>query len=567
MEDVILLTMRRMRTPLILMILVYALSVFGLVLIPGQDAEGQPIQVGYLDAAYYVAVMATTIGFGEFPFPFTGAQRFYAFLIILPNVGAWLYSFGTILSLILDPQFRAVLRQSRFLRRVRALAEPFYIVCGFGSTGSMIVTALIRRGYGVTVLEREQDFIQRLELQPEIERVPALAGDVTDRALLQAAGLAHPLCRGVLAITNDDHANLTVAITSKLLRPELTVIARSENQRVTANMASFGTDYVIDPYAIFAERFYLALRSPVKYLVQDWLISVPGSSLRDPLQPPAGRWILCGLGRFGSRLAERLDEAGLPYTVVDVHPDRVGLRPGSVQGRGTEASTLREAGIEDAVGIIAGTGDDVDNLSIIMTALELNPRLFTVARQERQQNDELFDRSHAQLIARRSLIVARRALYIATTPLLQTFLQHLVNEDEDFAQHVAARLRSVLHGCAPVIWTETLSGEMASGVGEARRAGAHVRLEHISVSSRTPEPEELPCVCLLLERGASRLFLPGHSQELHVGDRLLLAGRERAQSEIRWTLTEPYTLITNATGRHIPRSALWRWAAGRKRGD
>jgi hypothetical protein len=238
-----------------------------------------------------------------------------------------------------------------------------------------------------------------------------------------------------------------------------------------------------------------------------------------------------------------------------------------VQGRGTEAGTLRQAGIESAVGIIAGTGDDVDNLSIIMTALELNPRLFTVARQERQQNDELFDRSHAQLIARRSLIVARRALYIATTPLLQTFLQHLVNEDEDFAQHVAARLRSVLHGQAPAIWTETLSGEMASGIEEARLEGARVRLEHIVVSSRTPEPEELPCVCLLLERGASRLFLPGHSQELHVGDRLLLAGRERARSEIRWTLTEPYTLIASATGRHVSRSALWRWAAGRRRGD
>lgn len=565
MEDVILLTMRRMRVPLILIIAVFSVSVFGLVLIPGVDPQGHPVQVGYLDAAYYVAIMATTIGFGEYPYAFTGAQRYYALLIILPNVGAWLYSFGTILGLVLDPQFRIVLRQSRFERQVRAIGDPFYIVCGLGSTGTMIVSGLIDRGFGATVIERDQDIVHRTELHPELTQIPALAGDVTDRALLQSAGLLHPQCRGVIAITNEDHANLTIAITIKLMRPELIVIARSEEPRVTANMTSFGTDYVIEPYAIFAERFRLALSSPVKYLVQDWLISVPGSRLIESVELPRGHWIVCGLGRFGSRVADCLDEVGLPYTVIDVHPDRVAGRPGSVLGRGTEASTLLQAGIEDAVGIVAGTGDDVDNLSIVMTALELNPHLMTIARQERQQNDILFDRSQARLIARRSLIVARRALYISTTPLLQIFLQHLVNEDDEFAQHVAARLKPVLGGRAPAIWTETLENGMARGLDEARREGVRVRLEHIVMHSRTQQPEELPCVCLLLERGAARMFLPERSQELHHGDRLLFAGRGIARREIGWTLSEPYALIANATGRHIPRSGLLRWIERRRR--
>lgn len=566
MEEVILLTMRRMRVPLILMIFVFSASVIGLVLIPGMGPDGRPIDVGYLDAAYYVAIMATTIGFGEYPYAFTGAQRFYALLIILPNVGAWIYSFGTVLGLVLDPQFRRVLHQSQFARQVGKMAEPFYVVCGFGATGRMIVTGLIHRGFGATVLEREPDIIQRLVLHPELARIPALAGDVTDRTLLEAAGLTHPHCRGVIAITNDDHANLTIAITAKLMRPELTVMARSENQRVTANMTSFGTDHVIEPYAIFAERFFLALSSDVKFLVQEWLISVPGTRLNESLRLPRGRWIICGLGRFGSRIAERLDQAGLPFTVIDVHPDRVAARPDSVLGRGTEALTLQQAGIEDAVGIVAGTGDDIDNLSIVMTALELNPGVFTVARQERQQNDVLFDRSHARLIARRSQIVARRALYIATTPLLGTFQQYLVNEDENFAHHVLARLRPVLGGYAPALWTETLEGDMARGLDTARRDGVRVRLEHIAMHSRTEQPEDLPCVCLVLERGASRIFLPERSQELHPGDRLLFAGRGVARREIRWTLSEPYAVIMNATGRHVPRSGVLRWIAARRRG-
>ena len=142
--------------------------------------------------------------------------------------------------------------------------------------------------------------------QPKVERQERIHTE--GGALADMAGLSRDIkhCIGVIAITNDDHANLTIAITSKLLRPDLPVLARSETRRVVANMASFGTDITVDPYTIFAERFYMALMSPVKYLVHDWLISVPGTQLRTELNPPHGRWLLAGLGRFGSRMAARL---------------------------------------------------------------------------------------------------------------------------------------------------------------------------------------------------------------------------------------------------------------------
>ena len=266
--------------------------------------------MNYLDAAYFISIMSTTIGLGEVPYTFTEAQRLTVFLLIMPNVIAWLYSIGTILGLFLDPQFRAVLQRSRFAQRVRWLGEPFYIVCGFGSTGSMVVSGLLKRGLHAVVLERDQETVHRMFLDDRFERVPALTADPTERENLELAGLGSNICRGVIVTTNEDHANLKIAITTKLLRPELPVLARSESLRVTANMDSFGTDHTIDPYSIFAERLFLALSSPVKYLVQDWLISVPGSELREALNPPSGRWIVCGAGRFGSRMLSRLEDSG-----------------------------------------------------------------------------------------------------------------------------------------------------------------------------------------------------------------------------------------------------------------
>ena len=555
--------MRRMRTPLIMLILVYFFSILAMISVPGISAEGNPYRMSFLDAAYFMAILQTTIGFGEIPHSFTAAQRIVVFWILLPNVVAWLYSIGTLLGLLLDKQFQAAFQRNRFSRQVAWLREPFYIVCGFGNTGSMTVSGLLARGLRAVVIERDEDTVRGMMLKDKYAHVPAIAGRSGDRYMLELSGLRHKFCRGVIATTNDDHVNLTIAITVKLLRPELAVLARSENQRVCDNMASFGTDTIVNPYRIFAQRLSLALSSPVKYLVQDWLISVPGSVLREGIAPPTGKWIVCGAGRFGIRMIQQLQQSGLPITVVDVHPDRLTAYENSVLGRGTEAHTLEEAGIATAEGIIAGTGDDIDNLSIIMTARNLNPDLFFVARQERRQYDALFKSSGADLVGQRSLIVARKILSVVSTPLLQSFMQHLIRSDDSFAERTAARLKDVLKNRAPNIWVFELNGEIARNLRFVRSHGNGVTLEHISHNSRSEENEKLPCVCLTLQRGAQRIFLPDPDTELQIHDRLLFAGRSNVRRKMLWTMMDSHSLLGNVSGKRLPRGALWRWLSDR----
>ncbi len=326
--------MRRMRTPFIILILIYFFSTLAMISVAGMDDHGNPYYMSFLDAAYFIAIMQTTIGLGEIPYAFTEAQRVLVYLLLLPNVVAWLYSIGTLLGLILDKQFQSVFQRNRFSRQVRRLKEPFYIVCGFGNTGSMTVSGLMARGIKAAVIESDESTVRNMALEDAYAHVPAITGRGRDRQLLELAGLHHPSCQGVIATTNVDQVNLTIAITVKLLRPEAQVLARSENQRVCDNMASFGTDSIINPYRIFAERLSLALSSPVKYLVQDWLISVPGSDLREVIRPPKGLWIVCGVGRFGALMAEQLQAQGMPVTVVDVHPDRLPAYERAVLGQG-----------------------------------------------------------------------------------------------------------------------------------------------------------------------------------------------------------------------------------------
>jgi voltage-gated potassium channel len=551
--------MRRMRTPLIVLMLVYFFSILAMIAVPGRDADGNPFHMSFLDASYFMAILQTTIGFGEIPYSFTPQQRMLVFWLLLPNVVAWLYSVGTLLGLILDKQFQAVLQRSRFSGKVRGIKEPFYIVCGLGNTGYMTVSGLLSRGIHAVVIEVNEDTVRRMMLNDKFAHVPALAGPSSERANLELAGLHRDNCMGVIATTNNDQVNLTVAITVKLLRPELPMLARSEVQRTCDNMASFNTDLIVNPYRIFSERLSLALVSPIKYLVQDWLISVPGTELRAVMEPPTGPWIVCGAGRFGSRMIEQLEYSGLPVTVVDVHPERLPAYQKSVLGRGTEEHTLVAADIANAEGIVAATGDDIDNLSIIMTARQLNPRLFFIARQEKRDHNALFKSSGADLIARPSRIVARQILSFVTTPLLQSFMQHLIRSDESFAERTAARLKDVLMNRAPSIWVFEIKGEIAKNLRFVRSQTSKVTLDHIIRNSRSEENELLPCVCLSLERGAQRIFLPDSNTELQIHDRLLFAGRDRARRQMLWTLMDSHSLLVNTSGKHLPRGALWMW--------
>ena len=134
MDNVAFLIFRRMRAPLIVLIAIYAVGVMGLVLIPGQDAEGNLWHMDFFHAFYFFSYTATTIGFGEIPYAFSDAQRLWVTLGIYLSVVAWFYSIGTLIALLQDKTFQNSLAELRFARRIRRMREPFYLVCGYGET-------------------------------------------------------------------------------------------------------------------------------------------------------------------------------------------------------------------------------------------------------------------------------------------------------------------------------------------------------------------------------------------------------------------------------------------------
>ena len=116
--SVFFLALRRMRAPLIVLIVIYALSTLGLTLIPGIDAQGQPAPpMSFFHAFYFVSYTASTIGFGELPVAFSEPQRMWVSVVIFLSVIGWSYSIISLLSLVQDKGFQQVLLTAGFVTR------------------------------------------------------------------------------------------------------------------------------------------------------------------------------------------------------------------------------------------------------------------------------------------------------------------------------------------------------------------------------------------------------------------------------------------------------------------
>ncbi|XZG71763.1 potassium channel family protein [Chitinibacteraceae bacterium HSL-7] len=558
MPNVFFLVMRRMRAPLITLILIYATAVLGLVMIPGIDSHGQPYSMDFFHAFYFVSYTATTIGFGETPHPFTYTQRMWVVVCIYLSVVGWAYTIGTIFSILQDKSFQQAVQLARFASRVRRMGEPFFLICGYGQTARLLCRVLDDQDIRFVVVEKREERIHDVTFADYRFDVPSYAGDASNPELLTTAGITHPQCRGVLAITGDEEANLAVTIAAYVLRPKLLSVGRAKTRAIAENMASFGTNRVINMFDAVGSHFQRALHAPQASRLWDTLTDFPGQPLPALSTPPRGHWIIVGFGRFGHAIKEALDCEGATVTVVD-EEEQPRLESGQhVRALGVDEASLRAAGIEHAVGIVACHDQDVHNLSAIATARQIKPGLFVVARQNLASNGLLFRSFKADVTVVRSEVMSHECLRAMTTPTLARFLALIGEQDEAWAAALLERLTDLCRASVPMTWIVQLDGKSVGAV-HALLAQPYPRLtlEHLMTNPQD-ERRSLRAQPLLLLRGSQEILLPTPDTPLLFGDTLLFAGTAKARSAQQHTLSSYTVMDYVRTGTDQPAGYVFR---------
>lgn len=537
--------LRRLKIPLLVLLIVYAISITGYMLIPGIDDKGQPWDMSFFHAFYFVSFMSTTIGFGEIPYAFTDQQRYWTLITMYATVITWLYGIGVLLSAFQDQAFLNQIKKSKFNRRTNSIKEPFYIICGYGDTGVQLTRLLSEQGLQTVVIDTDADRIYAIEDDSFEVRPISLCEDASQSKVLQMAGITHSNCLGIISIVNDDNVNLTVAIVAQLLNPKARLIARAETPEAEANILSFGANEVINPFNIFASRLALAMHSPNMYSLYDWMTGEPNSIMTEAPVLKSGTWIICDFGRFGRALYQYLENENIKLQFIESNRDYDDLPLGTIIGRATEAPSLKKAGIEDAVGIIAGTNNDANNLSIMLTASELNKDIFKVVRQNKDNNAHLFQVANHEMLMQRGAIISNTIFAYIRTPLLGEFLRITSRFKNEKAGILVNRIKATVEDDMPKIWEFNLNQKEAPALYQYVLKN-EIHLENILIDEESQSQGRIPkisALCLYIHRAHGNVLLPEKERFMKIDDRFLMCGTKESYNKLNAVLSDEITLL------------------------
>jgi voltage-gated potassium channel len=144
--------------------------------------------------------------------------------------------------------------------------------------------------------------------------------------------------------------------------------------------------------------------------------------------------IVCGVGRVGTVVVDRLKNAKQAFVVIENHEETINnMREEGVltiQGDATLDETLIEAGIHRAAGIITALSADADNVYVTLTARTLNSHIKIVSRANRQEAEEKLKRAGAHSVIYPALMGARQMVSSMLQPVIVDFMENVVYNKE-----------------------------------------------------------------------------------------------------------------------------------------
>ena len=163
--------------------------------------------------------------------------------------------------------------------------------------------------------------------------------------------------------------------------------------------------------------------------------------------------IVCGYGSTGQFVAKDLGAEGMTIVVVEKTTERASLAEGdghlTLVGDVLDPMVLQEAGVERARGIVFSLPEEADNLFATMTARELNPDIFIIARHSSPHAKDKLVRAGADRTVNpfeeTGRLIGNEFMRPAVTELMRIFSREENTEDE-------VRVREVtVDGSSPLV--------------------------------------------------------------------------------------------------------------------
>jgi voltage-gated potassium channel len=213
------------------------------------------------DAFYMTIITVTTVGYREVH-DLTLPGQIFTVVLLLGGVGAALYTFTLLATVVVEGGLPKKLQKRRQARMLENISDHF-IICGYGRIGSIVAKQFKRQNVLFVVIERDPD---RLHAAME-DAILAVEADASREEVLKRVGIDR--ARGLVATMGTDAENVYAVLSARVMRPDLFIIGRAETEDATRKLKRAGADRVISPYEIGAVHIaQTALRPAVVDFVE-----------------------------------------------------------------------------------------------------------------------------------------------------------------------------------------------------------------------------------------------------------------------------------------------------------
>ena len=175
-----------------------------------------------------------------------------------------------------------------------------------------------------------------------------------------------------------------------------------------------------------------ALLTLIGYVIEGRFGAAVGlRRMRGRVANMTGHFILCGFGRVGREIARNFTEERIDFVVIDINPESLARAAergcAVITGDAADEATLRAAGVERAKGLITCIDSDENNVYVTLSARVLNPRLFIVARANRDESEPKLRLAGASRIISPYTIGGRRMASLAMRPTAVEFVDTVLS--------------------------------------------------------------------------------------------------------------------------------------------
>lgn len=170
-----------------------------------------------------------------------------------------------------------------------------------------------------------------------------------------------------------------------------------------------------------------ALGQIVEFLLEGHLRGLlEGRRMEKRISGLSGHTIVAGAGRVGTVVARALAEEDGPFVIIDIAPESAEICRENdwifIQGDATEETVLHEAGIERAGSLVTALSSDAENLFVTVTARDLNPSIFIVARSSHESTEAKLVKGGANRTITPNVIGGRRMASMVLHPTVSDYL-------------------------------------------------------------------------------------------------------------------------------------------------